>query len=163
MPTIHLTTFIAAPAKRVFDLSRSIDLHKESMKHHNEEPVAGTRFGLIEKGETVTWRARHLFKNRILRIRITEMKEPEGFVDEQAEGNFKMMRHEHYFKPCDNGTIMIDLFTFETPYAGFGKLINTVFLTRYMRKLLEHRNTTIKKFAEGDQWKKILKEKAAVA
>ena len=67
MPTIHLTTFIAAPVDRVFDLSRNIDLHKRPMADFNEEAVAGTRFGLIEKGETVTWKAKHLFKNRILK------------------------------------------------------------------------------------------------
>lgn len=49
MPTIHLTTFIAAPVNIVFDLSRHIDLHKESMISYKEEAVAGTRFGLIEK------------------------------------------------------------------------------------------------------------------
>ena len=41
MPTIHLTTFIAAPADVVFDLSRHIDLHKESMSKFKEEAVAG--------------------------------------------------------------------------------------------------------------------------
>ena len=39
MPVIHLTTFIAAPVQRVFDLSRSIDLHKHSMAKHKEEPI----------------------------------------------------------------------------------------------------------------------------
>ena len=76
MPLIHLTTFIEAPVERVFDLSRSIQLHKESMKKHKEEAVAGTRFGLIEKDETVTWKAKHLFKTRILRMKITEMQKP---------------------------------------------------------------------------------------
>ena len=73
MPTIHLTTFIAAPVNIVFDLSRHIDLHKESMISYKEEAVAGTRFGLIEKDETVTWKARHLFKNRILRVKIPKL------------------------------------------------------------------------------------------
>ena len=66
MPLIHLTTFIEAPVERVFDLSRNIQLHKESMKDHKEEAVAGTRFGLIGKNETVTWKAKHFFKTRIL-------------------------------------------------------------------------------------------------
>src|ERR1700755_3107895 len=108
MPLIHLTTFIAAPIERVFDLSRNVQLHKESMIHHKEEAVAGTRFGLIEKDESVTWKAKHLFKTRLLKTRITEMKKPMIFVDEQSQGDFKMMRHEHHFKQCDNGTIMID-------------------------------------------------------
>lgn len=156
MPTIHLTTFIAAPAEVVFNLSRHIGLHKESMSKHGEEAVAGTRFGLIEKEETVTWKARHLFKNRLLRVKVTEMKKGEMFVDEQAEGDFKMMKHEHYFKPCANGTILIDLFHFESPYGTIGKWFNSLYLTRYMKRLLEQRNKTIKEFAETDKWKKLL-------
>lgn len=156
MPTIHITTFIAAPAERVFDLSRSIDLHKQSMSKHKEEAVAGVRFGLIEKDETVTWKARHFFKNRILKTRITEMKKPEMFTDEQAEGDFKLLKHEHHFKPCDNGTIMIDIINFESPYGAVGKGFNKVYLTKYLKKLIEQRNAVIKKFAEGSDWKRFL-------
>ena len=156
MPTIHLTTFIAAPANIVFDLSRNIDLHKQSMSSFKEEAVAGTRFGLIEKEDTVTWKARHLFKNRLLRVKITEMKIPEMFTDEQLEGDFKLMKHEHHFKACDNGTIVIDLFHFESPYGVMGEWFNSLYLTKYLRRLLEQRNKTIKEFAESDKWKKLL-------
>ncbi|HRE37334.1 MAG TPA: SRPBCC family protein [Chitinophagaceae bacterium] len=156
MPTIHLTTFIAAPAEVVFDLSRHIGMHKESMSHYKEEAVAGTRMGLIEKEETVTWRAQHLFKNRLLRVKITEMKKPELFVDEQLQGDFKMMKHEHHFKPCENGTLLIDLFHFETPYGIVGRWLNALYLTNYMKKLLEQRNRTIKEVAESDRWKRLL-------
>ena len=156
MPTIHLTTFIAAPVNVVFDLSRNIDLHRQSMSTYKEEAVAGTRFGLIEKDETVTWKAKHLFKNRLLRVKVTEMKMPDQFVDEQLEGDFKMMKHEHFFKPCDNGTILIDLFHFESPYGIFGEWFNNLYLTKYMKKLLEQRNNTIKEFAETDKWRKLL-------
>ncbi len=83
------------------------------MNKHKEEAVSGTRFGLMEKNESVTWKAKHLFKTRFLRSEITEMKKPDMFIDEQVKGDFKMMKHVHHFKPCDNGTIMIDLFEFE--------------------------------------------------
>lgn len=156
MPTIHLTTFIAAPVEVVFDLSRHIGVHKESMSKFKEDAVAGTRFGLIEKEDTVTWKARHLFKERLLRVKITEMKRPEMFTDEQLQGDFKMMKHEHYFKPCDNGTILIDLFHFESPYGLMGRWFNALYLTNYMKKLLEQRNKTIREFAESDRWKKLL-------
>ena len=156
MPSIHLTTFIAAPADRVFDLARCIDLHKESMTRYKEEAVAGTRFGLIEKEETVTWKARHLFKNRLLRMKITEMKKSDMFIDEQIEGDFRKLRHTHFFKPCENGTIMIDLFDFESPYGVVGKVFNQLYLTRYMSRLLEQRNKLIKETAESDRWKKWL-------
>ena len=54
MPAIQLSTFIKAPVERVFDLSRSIDLHKISTKHSHEEAVAGVTGGLINLNETVT-------------------------------------------------------------------------------------------------------------
>jgi ligand-binding SRPBCC domain-containing protein len=156
MPKIHLTTFIQAPTQRVFDLSRNIDLHKQSMSKYKEEAVAGIRFGLIEKEDTVTWKAKHFFKTRVLRSKITDMKKPDMFVDEQAEGDFKIMKHEHHFKPCENGTIMIDLFYFETPYGSLGKFLNSIYLTRYLRKLIEQRNKLIKEVAETEKWKKLL-------
>jgi hypothetical protein len=80
MPTIHLTTFIEAPAERVFDLCRSIDLHKKTMAQTNEQAVAGTRFGLIELNDTVTWKAKHLMKTRILKVKITAMDRPHAFT-----------------------------------------------------------------------------------
>jgi ligand-binding SRPBCC domain-containing protein len=156
MPTIHLTTFIAAPVDVVFDLSRHIGLHKESMSHYKEEAVAGTRFGLIEKEDTVTWRAKHLLKERLMRVKITEMQRPDMFTDEQLEGDFKKMKHVHHFKPCDNGTILIDLFEFESPYGTVGRWFNSLYLTNYMKKLLEQRNKTIKEVAESERWKKLL-------
>lgn len=156
MPLIHLTTFIAAPAERVFDLSRSIDVHKKSLAHTNEQAVAGTTGGLIKQDETVTWKAKHLGKVRVLKVKISSMKIPESFTDEMVSGDFKDMKHEHHFKPIQNGTLMIDLFTFESPYGAAGKLVNYVFLKRYLRKLLERRNQAIKEFAETDKWKFLL-------
>lgn len=156
MPSIHLTTFIAAPALVVFDLSRSVELHKDSMLRFKEEAVAGTRFGLIEKDDTVTWKGHHLFKTRILRVKITDMIRPGQFTDVQIKGDFKEMKHEHYFKPCDNGTIMIDLFHYTAPWGSFGKLLDALFLRRYIIRLLELRNRTIKDYAENGKWRKLL-------
>ncbi len=156
MPTIHLTTFIAAPIERVFDLSRSIDLHKKSMAHANEQAVAGTTTGLIELQETVTWKAKHLFKTRVMRVRVTEMSKPFSFTDEMIDGDFKTMKHEHHFKKIENGTLLIDLFSYTSPYGNFGKIAEKLFLSNYMKKLLEERNQTIKQYAESEKWKFVL-------
>jgi ligand-binding SRPBCC domain-containing protein len=156
MPVIHLTTFIAAPVNVVFDLSRSVDLHKKSMTQFKEEAVAGTRFGLIENEDTITWKAKHLFKTRLLRVKITDMKKPDQFTDEQMQGDFKIMKHEHHFKPCENGTIMIDLFYYEVPYGAIGKIFDSFYFFNYMTRLLQQRNKTIKEFAETEKWKRLL-------
>lgn len=156
MPTIHLTTFVAAPPERVFDLARSVDLHRKSMAHTDEQAIAGTTSGLIGLDETVTWKAKHLMKNRVLKTRVTAMTRPLSFTDEMVEGVFRSMKHEHYFKKIDNGTLQIDLFYFESPFGVLGKLVNQLYLSQYMKNLLEMRNQMIKEYAESDKWKFIL-------
>lgn len=156
MSFIQLTTFIEAPVERVFDLSRSIELHKSSMKPFNEKCTAGKGTGLLELNETVTWQARHLFKERSLCTKITAMQKPFSFIDEQVSGDFASLKHEHYFKPVQNGTIMIDQFYFSIPYGVIGKWINRFYLTAYLKKLLEQRNRFIKEVAESNQWKSFL-------
>lgn len=156
MPFIHLTTFIAAPKERVFDLSRSVDLHKVSMREHDEQIVDGIMSGLVQLNDTITWKAKHLFKQRIFKSRITKFQQPDYFADEQENGDFVMYKHEHYFKQAENGTIMIDQFHFETPYGFIGRLVNNIHLTKYMATLLWNRNKTIKEVAEGNLWKQYL-------
>jgi ligand-binding SRPBCC domain-containing protein len=148
MPTIELITQINAPIEKVFDLSRSIDLHIESTKHTGERAIAGKTSGLIELGETVTWRARHFGIWQNLTSKITEFQYPYLFVDEMVSGAFKSFRHEHHFSQVDQHTIMKDVFEFESPLGILGKLANWLFLKRYMTNLLETRNAAIKKAAE---------------
>lgn len=156
MPYIHLTTFIAAPPERVFDLSRSIDLHKTSMQKYGEMPVQGTTFGLMNEGETVTWKAKHLFKERFLKVKMTFLKKPYLFIDEQVEGDFQSLKHEHYFKEIQNGTLLIDQFRYEIGRGKLGNLFAQIYLTKYLERLLEERNRFIKDVAESPQWKKFL-------
>jgi ligand-binding SRPBCC domain-containing protein len=159
MPTIHLTTFIAAPPERVFDLSRSIDLHKKSLAHTREEAIAGTVSGLLELNESVTWKAKHLGKTRFLKSKLTEFEKPGRFIDEMQKGDFRKLRHEHHFKQVDNGTIMIDIIEFESPYKVIGRFLNRLFLTSYIKKMLEKRNSIIKEYAETEKWKQLLLNK----
>jgi len=153
---IHITTFIAAPIKRVFDLSRSINLHKISTSKTGEEAIAGTISGLINKDEEVTWKAKHLFKTRIFTSKITDMQMPDFFCDEMIKGDFKRFKHEHFFKTVSNGTIMIDKLDFESPYGSIGRMVNKYFLKKYLENFLTERNKVIKNYAETEKWKAIL-------
>lgn len=156
MSIIHLTTFIAAPIEIVFDLSRSISLHKISAINTNEKAIAGITSGLINENETVTWQARHLYKTRQFTSKITTMKKPGHFTDEMISGDFKNFRHDHHFKTTTNGTIMIDLVNFESPFNFIGKIFNNLYLKNYLEKFLIHRNSIIKDYAESEKWKAVL-------
>lgn len=156
MSFIHLTSFIAAPRERVFDLSRSVELHKKSMTGYEEKIIDGVMSGLMKAEDSVTWTAKHLFKLRTLKVKITKLQRPDFFVDEQVQGDFAMMKHEHYFKAIENGTIMIDQFHYELKKGIAGKLLNRFYLEKYMTSLLHKRNEMIKQVAESNQWKQFL-------
>lgn len=93
MPIITLHTLINAPINRCFDLSRSIDLHKISTEHTKEEAIAGVTSGLINRDESVTWRAIHFGISQTLSTKITEFERSTFFVDEMVKGAFKSIRH----------------------------------------------------------------------
>jgi len=156
MPVIHLTTIINAPIQRCFDLARSIDLHQHTSARTYEKAVAGTTSGLINKGETVTWNAKHFWINQALTSEISEMSPPFMFEDKMLRGAFKKIQHRHLFEEKDGQTIMTDVFEFESPLGTLGKLFNTFILTAYMKRFLEERNQMIKLVAETDEWKKYI-------
>ena len=156
MPKIHITTFIAAPRERVFDLSRNIGLHKISTKETGEEAIGGVTSGPISLNESVTWKARHLGKKRIMQVKITLMESPVSFTDEQVKGDFIYFRHEHHFKPVENGTLMIDMLDFKSPYGIIGQVFNGIYLTGYLEKFLLKRNAVIKRYAETEMWKALM-------
>ena len=76
MPKIELQTEIKADRSIVFDLSRSIDLHKISTEHTNEEAIAGKTRGLIDLNESVTWKAKHFGIYQKLTSKITHLTDP---------------------------------------------------------------------------------------
>jgi len=156
MAVLHLETIIKAPIERVFDLSRSIDLHRLSMIRSNETAVAGRTHGLIELGETVTWRARHFGIYQTLTVKITALEKYNHFTDTMQKGVFSYMEHTHSFVQSDGITTMNDRFEFKAPCGLLGRLAETLFLKKYMRNLLSERNRTIKQIAESEDWKRLL-------
>lgn len=156
MPLITLITRINAPAGRCFRLSLSVDLHKASTAGTNEEAVAGVTSGLMKKGDRVTWRARHFGIVQHLTTVIPEYDPPRFFVSRMERGIFKKIEHRHIFEEKNGVTEMIDEFCFEAPLGALGSLVCSLFLTRYMRRLLEKRNDLIRRVAESDEWKKYL-------
>ena len=151
MTQIELTTHINAPVERCFDMARSIDLHLISTQQTGEQAIAGRTSGLIEPGETVTFRAKHFGVWQTLTSKVTEFNYPYSFTDEMVSGTFKSFRHEHIFTAINNQTVMRDIFVFESPFGTMGEWVNYLFLGRYMSNLLEKRNRVIKDVAENDK------------
>lgn len=157
MPKIELETKInSSNLERVFDLIRSIDLHKVSTAKTNEVAIAGRTSGLIKLGETVTWRAKHLGFYQELTSIITDYESPTFFVDEMHKGIFKSFRHEHHLRKENDHIIIKDMFEYVAPLGWLGKIADVLFLKNYMKRFLKERNKVIKEFAETSKWEEVL-------
>ncbi len=148
MTTLHLHTVIKAPCHIVFDTARNIDMHQQSASKTKEKAIAGKTSGLIELGETVTWKGKHFgfyIKHQSI---ISKMKYPSLFVDEQLKGHFKTFKHTHMFEEQNGITIMQDILEYETPYGIFGKLFDKLFLKKHLINFIIYRNAFLKDASE---------------
>jgi len=155
MPTIHLTTFIAAPIERVFDLTRHLAIYKYLM-NGKEKFSSATASNLVNNGETITIQVKHFGKTRWVTTKVTAFQKPSSFVQEQVKGDLLHFKHEHYFKKVDNGTILIDLINFAGPRDVVGKIIGKTYLKKYLEKFFHRRNKIIQQYAESEKWRAVL-------
>lgn len=148
MTTIQLTTKINAPIQIVFDNARNIDIHQLSASKSKEKAIAGVTTGLINKGETVTWKGKHFGIYLQHQSILSEMEFPNFFIDEQLKGHFKSYRHQHLFEEINGYTIMNDILEYETPFGFIGKLFDLLILKKHLKVFLLHRNEILKKTSE---------------
>jgi len=156
MPIIKIEMPVNAPLERVFDLAHSIDLHTETMSKLKEKAVAGRTSGLINIRETVTWEAIHFGVKQKLTSKITMFDRPVHFRDSMVKGAFARFDHDHFFDEANLGTIMKDIFDYDSPLGILGNIADTLFLEKYMKNMLEERNNLIKGIAESEDWRKFL-------
>jgi ligand-binding SRPBCC domain-containing protein len=149
MPIIEHHEFIKAPVEVCFDLARNVEVHTQTTSHTNERAVGGVTTGLLEKGDSVTWEAVHLGVKQRLTAKIIEMERPYRFVDVMVKGAFHSFVHTHTFESRDNGTVMVDLFEYKSPFGVVGRLADLLFLEKYMTKFLVRRAVALKEIAEN--------------
>ena len=156
MPTIHLTTFIAAPIERVFDLSRNLTIYKTLISGRKEKLSSGSASNLMTHGETLTFQAKHFGKTRLITTRVMDLKKPSTIVQEQVKGDLLHFKHEHHFKPVENGTILIDMIDFACPRDVVGKIMGKLYLKKYLEAYVNKRNSLIRQYAETEKWRAVL-------
>ncbi|MFD2785969.1 SRPBCC family protein [Hymenobacter rubripertinctus] len=156
MPTLEVLTLINAPPERCFRLALSVDLHAISTRQTGETIVAGVRSGVLQPGDSVTFRARHFGLWQTLTSKVTEYEAPRYFCDEMQRGAFKRMRHEHHFEARGSGTLMRDVFEFASPLGFLGQAVDALVLRRYLRRFLVARGRMLKEYAETEAWRTVM-------
>lgn len=146
---IEVVTPITAPMTRCFDAARDIDLHLRSLAHTGESVVAGRMHGLIELGESVTWRGRHFGVMQELTSTISRLEFPTYFRDEMVKGAFASFVHDHYFIESAEVTTMRDVVEFRAPLGILGAIVDRLVLKRYLQRLIAERALVIKAAVES--------------
>lgn len=150
MYTLRITTRIAAPPERCFDLARSVEAHVQSAAGTGERVVGGRTTGLMELGDEVEWEGRHLGVRQRLASRVTAMHRPMYFQDRMVRGAFRSFEHDHHFDPAAGGaTVMVDVVRFAAPLGPIGWVVERVILAAYLRRFLSRRAAALKAMAEA--------------
>ena len=152
-------TLIHAPIERVFDLSRSVEVHLLGNVHGNEQALAtgGVTTGLVGLGQRVTWRAKHFGFWHNLTSEASAVEPPTYFQVTMVDGIFRSMRADHLFRSLPSGaTELRDVFIIAAPLPILGPIAEALFLRRYMMALNRERNAVIKRLAESDEWQRYL-------
>jgi ligand-binding SRPBCC domain-containing protein len=153
VPTvIEVVSVVDALPAEVFDLELDVDVHTRSLHASRETATTSTGRRQLLLGDEVTFQARHFGLRWRMTSRITAYERPSYFVDEQTQGPFRLLRHEHYFKDFGGrGTQMTDRMTIGVPLGRLGTIVTRLALAPYLKRLLKQRAIHIRSLAEAPE------------
>ncbi|GAB5465844.1 MAG: SRPBCC family protein [Candidatus Kapaibacteriales bacterium] len=76
---------------------------------------------------------------------ITQVKEPEYFIDNQRTGPYQVWHHQHFLKEIPGGVQMDDKIHYVAPFAILGDIANALIIKSKLRKIFEYRKTALEK------------------
>jgi len=148
MYRLRVSTSINAPITICFDLARNVDAHIESAANTAERVVGGRTSGLLELDEEVTWEGKHFGAIQRFSSKITQLRPYTFFQDRMTKGAFRIFEHDHFFESEGNGTVMVDVVSFQAPFGPLGWLAERILLAPHLRHFLISRGLALKSMAE---------------
>ena len=76
---------------------------------------------------------------------ITNVNEPNYFVDEQLSGPYTLWRHQHHFKEVKEGVEITDIVNYAMPFGIMGQLANTIFVRKELNSIFDFRFKKLEK------------------
>jgi ligand-binding SRPBCC domain-containing protein len=76
---------------------------------------------------------------------ITQVREPNYFVDEQRAGPYALWHHEHSLQVIEKGVLMSDLVTYRLPAGPLGMLAHGVFIKKQLKSIFQYRELALEK------------------
>lgn len=153
MYTIKDSVHINAPIERVFLLSTSVELVRQTLAMR---PTGGRVTGFVVEGDTVEWRGwKFGLPTRHVSV-ISGYEAPVFFQDTQLRGRFAHFQHDHHLQWIDGQTLAYDKVRFSLPFGPLGKLVAKTVMVPHIAGLLAARFQLLKRIAESEEWRKYL-------
>ena len=143
---------VAAPVRRCFDLTRSVEAHRDSATLIGGRPVAGRVAGLSELGDETAWSARFFGVRFQVRTRITAMDAPAAYREERAAGLPRTFEHEYRFHHEGDRTRIEDTFRIGLPLGAAADRVVGPLLRPRLRAAQRRRLDWLRRTCEGDGW-----------
>ena len=158
---LHSSRTINAPALRVFDMIRNVDVHAGAVPDIQARAEAGRRHGNLELHETTRWSARYFGIRFRITMKVTVCDPPTCYHETNITGPFNLFRHRYSLKDLREGqTLLTDELTLETGFGWFGRVLDKHLLGPRLQRALETRMDHLKAWSEDGNWQTLLRHKA---
>lgn len=91
-------------------------------------------------GQVITYTITPLFGIKLQWVtEITNVKEPDFFVDEQRFGPYSFWHHKHFLKEIPGGTEMEDIVHYKLPMGILGRLVHPFLVKPKLQEIFDYR------------------------
>lgn len=70
---------------------------------------------------------------------ITQVNEPDYFVDIQLDGPYKLWHHTHLIHPADEGVVIEDIVHYSVPFGILGRILHPLLIRPKLEEIFANR------------------------
>jgi ligand-binding SRPBCC domain-containing protein len=75
---------------------------------------------------------------------ITQVREPEFFVDDQRTGPYRFWRHRHTFRETGKGVEINDIVHYALPLGPLGDIVHELVVKKQLREIFDYRSAYLR-------------------
>lgn len=80
---------------------------------------------------------------------ITQVDEPNYFIDNQKSGPYKFWHHQHFFNETDQGTEMVDIINLAAPFGWLGLVAERFVVEKKVQEIFRYRSEKLKRLFDA--------------
>ena len=105
---------------------------------------------LMNKGTLIEYKIRLLGIPIYWKTLINNYSPSDYFSDIQLNGPYAKWDHNHIFKECKNGTMMIDKIVYSIPLGLLGQIAHFIWVRQELKRIFQYRYDAIEEIFKGE-------------